>query len=156
MDNTKTAPDQDNFETEEEYFKACREHRKGMDTKTAEEKHTPGPWMIDENAQIIAGKSVLGRIYSGDIFPNEDLPECTANGYLIAAAPEIAAERDRLKEEISPLKKRIEELEAASKEILRFKKSLDYVVEKEFQYAPNCLSALNKLEQLLNPSTNGK
>jgi len=60
-------------------------------------KHTPGPWHIDENAQIIAGKSVLGRVYSGDIFPNEDLEECTANGYLIARAPELLEENESLK-----------------------------------------------------------
>lgn len=50
-------------------------------------KHTPGPWTIDEHAQIIAGKSVLGCVYCGDVFPNPDLPECDANARLIAAAP---------------------------------------------------------------------
>jgi hypothetical protein len=60
------------------------------------------------------------------------------------------------KSRLNKAKKRIEELEAASKEILRFKISLDYAIEKEFQYPPNCLTALNRLEELLNPSTNGK
>ena len=60
-------------------------------------KHTPGPWRIDEHAQIIAGKSVLGRIYCGDIFPNEDLPECNANSELIARAPELLEENESLK-----------------------------------------------------------
>lgn len=122
MNDTKTAPDQDNFETEEEYFKACREHRKTMNNKTAEE-------ILKSNLKDI---------------------------YCIRPEDTYAQVLKSMEEYASPLKKRIEELEAASKEILRFKKSLDYVVEKEFQYAPNCLSALNKLDELLNPSTNGK
>jgi len=57
-------------------------------------KHTPGPWRIDKHAQILGksnlvGESVLGRVYCGDIFPNDELPECTANAKLIAAAPEL-------------------------------------------------------------------
>jgi len=57
-------------------------------------KHTPGPWRIDNHAQILGksdfvGESVLGRVYCGDIFPNDELPECTANAKLISAAPEL-------------------------------------------------------------------
>lgn len=52
-------------------------------------QHTPGPWFIDSFAQIGDEKSIIGRVYCGDIFPNDDLPECTANARLIAAAPEL-------------------------------------------------------------------
>lgn len=62
----------------------------------------------------------------------------------------------KLRDEKIKLEKRIEELEAASEQVLRFKSSLDYIIGTELQYPQNCLTALNNLNELLHPSTNGK
>jgi hypothetical protein len=50
--------------------------------------HTPGPWLINESAEITNVKYVLGRIYCGDTFPSGN-DEWDANCMLIAAAPEM-------------------------------------------------------------------
>jgi hypothetical protein len=63
-------------------------------------QHTPGPWNFynDSNdgktnrIEIVAIGKTVARIYHS--VPEEDLP----NARLIAAAPETAAERDKLKE----------------------------------------------------------
>jgi hypothetical protein len=53
-----------------------------------EKKHTPGPWEINEHAEITDGKYILGRVYCGDVFPCED-DELNSNAQLIAAAPDL-------------------------------------------------------------------
>lgn len=66
-------------------------------------EHTPGPWHIDWNggmAPRILGVRAPGLVREiADVrFHNgSDDPQVHANARLIAAAPETAAERDRLK-----------------------------------------------------------
>ena len=54
-------------------------------------KHTPGPWTID-------GLHIIGNGYSIAHINSHRTTEGRENAELIAAAPETAAERDRLKE----------------------------------------------------------
>ena len=78
-----------------------------------EAKHTPGPWLIDDYRGDSEGRSSddicagsyedhnhisIATIWNcgGRGFPSDD--EFVANARLIAAAPETAAERDRLRE----------------------------------------------------------
>lgn len=103
-------PDQKDFETEEEYFKACREHRETMNTKTAEE--------------IL--KSNLKNIYC--IKPDDTYAQVLKS----------------MEEYASPLKKRIEELEAA----------LDGC--RKIMHFMNCPDTVKVIDNILNPSTNGK
>lgn len=53
-----------------------------------EAKHTPGPWFINEHAEIECEKSILGRVYIGDSFPSGE-DEWDANAKIIAAAPDL-------------------------------------------------------------------
>ena len=67
--------------------------------------HTPGPWAInaDYPRTIIAGKTMVASVTAGpdrnSMLQHYKPPadEAAANARLIAAAPETAAERDRLK-----------------------------------------------------------
>lgn len=56
-------------------------------------KHTPGPWFVDAHNNVLAEGCLVA-------FPSvaAGLEKQEANARLIAAAPETAAERDRLKE----------------------------------------------------------
>ena len=71
-----------------------------METKN----HMPGPWIYSANAREIwtsDGRTTIARIgYCNNVTPrfSGDATEQHANGALIAAAPETAAERDRLRE----------------------------------------------------------
>jgi hypothetical protein len=57
-----------------------------------ETKHTPGPWLLDgQYVQKDADGGIIARVHGSNA-------ECKANARLIAAAPETAAERDRLRE----------------------------------------------------------
>jgi len=64
-------------------------------------KHTPGKWHAS-NLRIFANINGLDRrvaeCYRPAISGEYDGGECEANARLIAAAPETAAERDRMKE----------------------------------------------------------
>ena len=69
-------------------------------------QHTPGPWWLDDDHNVAAG--------SGDTYKTIADPRCMeaegneaeidANARLIAAAPETAAERDRLRESNAELR----------------------------------------------------
>lgn len=65
-------------------------------------KHTPGPWTIDDAGQVHAKNAILGIVYCGDTFPNDELPECTANARLISCAPEMIAMLKRILEGMEP------------------------------------------------------
>lgn len=60
------------------------------------QKHTPGPWTFapDLSAVVVVQDH---RVRAVADFGKIDLPETEANARLIAAAPETATERDRLK-----------------------------------------------------------
>ena len=90
-----------------------------MATETT--KHTPGPWGCDEVRtscgrafRIGAGemlKAGNGCCIIYDDYPGNPDNERKANARLIAAAPETAAERDRLKEINSDLLAALERIE---------------------------------------------
>ena len=64
--------------------------------------HTPGPWIVDIDQHMVSEciSDLFGYAISGD----EEPPELDyANAALIAAAPETAAERDRLRGQIDQL-----------------------------------------------------
>lgn len=65
-----------------------------------ETKHTPGPWEVRKTASgnpfIYAGQLNVAGVAIAR--PGIDSATSAANARLIAAAPETAAERDRLKE----------------------------------------------------------
>ena len=64
-----------------------------------ETKHTPGPWHIEQGKGPMRIATLGGRIASiADFAPRNDQRIAVANARLIAAAPETAAERDRLRE----------------------------------------------------------
>lgn len=72
-------------------------------------KHTPGPWFVDAHKNVVAeggGLVAFPCISAG--FDQE------ANARLIAAAPETAAERDRLKEINAELLDALTEIVAAA------------------------------------------
>lgn len=71
-------------------------------------KHTPRPWEFDPETREIWGGMVIATVTEADDFPCID-PEdegeaercdemCNANGLLIAVAPELLAELERLAE----------------------------------------------------------
>lgn len=123
MDNTKTAPDQDNFETEEEYFKACREHRKAMNTKT-EEDNILEFWYVNTYIQ---------NLESGD-----GVEVLDKNDF-------IESMKSYSDKNNAPLKKRIEELERVLS-----------VVQGSLKTHGPYPSTVKLIDDLLNPSTNGK
>ena len=62
--------------------------------------HTPGPWSVNKYGSVGAGKFGTWPIIAAiEPFYGEDRKhgDHTANARLIAAAPETAAERDRLR-----------------------------------------------------------
>ena len=62
-------------------------------------KHTPGPWVLCYDGQIDGPDGRTICRFTWDSFKGfNDSPTEKANARLIAAAPETAAERDRLKE----------------------------------------------------------
>jgi hypothetical protein len=65
-------------------------------------EHTPGPWVYREDDQTITAilEGEVARKYDAQAIIAEvrPQPEAYANARLIAAAPETAAERDRLRE----------------------------------------------------------
>lgn len=68
-----------------------------QDHPSTKARHTPGPWRIgstfdDASIEICDDAQMLAQVWSG-----EDADQRLANARLIAAAPETAAERDRLK-----------------------------------------------------------
>lgn len=97
--DTKTAPNQDDFENEEDFFKACRISR---GTKTAE---TPNAQQI-LFAKIIKASEDAGNNISDT---QDDLDEIANDpAHLIV----IDSMREYADQVSSPLKKRIDELEA--------------------------------------------
>lgn len=84
-----------------------------METMTTESKHTPERWKadeLDEHTISIRLDSHYSHecIHIADVFVmsgnlGEEVPKAIARARLIAAAPETAAERDRLKEENNEL-----------------------------------------------------
>jgi hypothetical protein len=55
-----------------------------------EAKHTPGPWAVDRDLNIYAGRPMFGtREAIADTYGTNKLSECDANARLIAAAPEL-------------------------------------------------------------------
>ena len=85
-----------------------------METKTAQ--HTPGPWeIIPHGAGETADMTIREDKTSGQyvalvqVFGDSDFaPRARANAALIAAAPETAAERDRLRAENAELRGALE------------------------------------------------
>lgn len=68
-----------------------------------EKQHTPGPWKTKGWNNLIVNAIVNGQectITTPGGSPNATLEELKSNAALIAAAPETAAERDRLKERL--------------------------------------------------------
>ena len=75
-----------------------------------ETKHTPGPWRVGRTAtgklMVLPVRSLKGiacftdsdALVKGE-WTQRDYPNAKANALLIAAAPETAAERDRLREQ---------------------------------------------------------
>lgn len=58
-------------------------------------KHTPGPWGTEYDGSIVMGSQIV----SGPIGPDSDTAEVRkANSALIAAAPELLAELNELRE----------------------------------------------------------
>lgn len=68
-------------------------------------KHTPGPWFVDAHNNVLAEGCLVA-------FPSvaSGLEKQEANAHLIAAAPETASERDRLKEINAELLNALEEV----------------------------------------------
>jgi len=71
----------------------------------SEHKHTPGPWVVDKGPSTRGGNGFTVRAGGAIIctaFPGASTdriePVAELNARLIAAAPETAAERDRLRE----------------------------------------------------------
>jgi len=59
-------------------------------TLTAAQKHTPGPWELDEEGDTIrADGEFVTRISKSRYHDDRDDPEAQANARLIAAAPEL-------------------------------------------------------------------
>lgn len=85
-------------------------------------KHTPGPWFLSPNGRSIntaPGRDgfCVAEISDANIHFDDFPEEYRANAALIAAAPETAAERDRLREVNA-------ELLAALKELYRLHKKI--------------------------------
>ena len=77
-------------------------------------QHTPGPWKLQAGRSIktISGEFYLSYGQDRHGNPNfRNFCELDANARLIAAAPETAAERDRLKAEKAELVEALERLE---------------------------------------------
>lgn len=74
------------------------------------EGHTPGPWPIEQiypDSQIFgaltilgADGSLVGKTHHNLLGLNRPAEEAVANAHLIAAAPDLLAEVERLREEI--------------------------------------------------------
>lgn len=69
----------------------CDRHPKN----TMSTKHTPGKWQFDRQHQTVTAPDGFICKLAG---PNPSDPELIANGELIASAPDLLAERDRLRE----------------------------------------------------------
>lgn len=90
-------------------------------------KHTGGPWKLElqqgEETQyehgksflILAGKTLFSIGEIGGPSNKEDFEEIQANAELIAAAPEILAERDQLREVNAGLTEALQAIEARIK-----------------------------------------
>ena len=64
------------------------------------EQHTPGPWTLQAGRSFKTASGEFYLSYGSDRYGNPNFRnfcELDANARLIAAAPETAAERDRLK-----------------------------------------------------------
>ena len=74
--------------------------RKDVGGMNMTEQHTPGPWRADNLAKVRSiyddGKGLVADCGDGRYALPRDSNICHANARLIAAAPETAAERDRL------------------------------------------------------------
>lgn len=78
-------------------------------------KHTPGPWFYwsGQKEGELYGATIGASGFRPAKAIGENLEECEANARLIAAAPETAAERDRLKEINKDLLEALKEAEPA-------------------------------------------
>lgn len=77
-------------------------------------KHTPGPWAVNPiNAQVDAFKDGEAIPVCRMLWPTTErsAAETEANAHLIAAAPELLAERDRLREVNAALLAALERVE---------------------------------------------
>jgi len=98
-------------------------------------KHTPGPWS-NTGLQIRAKNSlILANVYK-HLEVNQSKAEAEANARLIAAAPETAAERDKLKSINA-------ELLGACKYVIEWHEAQD-PDNKELDYLSACITAIHK------------
>lgn len=82
-------------------LKAKAKERMTMTDKTSEAagKPTPGPWLASGHRvhTPVDTLDTCVAVCAGDAFDASSYDECLANARFIAAAPEMAAERDRLR-----------------------------------------------------------
>jgi hypothetical protein len=69
------------------------------------DKHTPGPWVVDDESQVIAGNRVVAQVF-GPCEPSNcvDIDREWADACLIAAAPELLEALEALIDEAHPIR----------------------------------------------------
>lgn len=99
------------------------------------EKHTPGPWNYDEEGFIYGSTGFI--VSDPHSSPEIDIEEREANALLLAAAPDLLAERNRLREVNAEL------TEAVMTLMAEVDASLDYAKDS------NMASAADKVKNIL-------
>lgn len=111
----------------------------------SETKHTPGPWtahFYETNQRTHGGRWIFVSKQGTVDQQNVQLDGCSrknprpaANAALIAAAPETAAERDRLREEVETLRSQLLEVAQDRNEARDQRDALRAALETTLRYA---------------------